>query len=367
MNINRSAKSQNRGRNTNTENDPTYEVECVRVIEQCKPRSITDKFAMGDALRKLDARLASERGAFTKVLKTKLKMSRPTATNLMKLAAAVRPEDRETVSNEFDLGALYELTRSKESTQALAAAIESARAGDHITAAIAKRLLVKQATADREGGIVVLPDTFRIECCDMRSFEVEPASVDIVLTDPPYDLVSVLLYEEVAKLAARCLRPGGWCLAYAGKMYLARIHYRMKKHLDYAFQFDVPHLKPTLIKSLGIEQNAKYIVAYRHQPGKPWWNPVSDRVVGKVEKTLHKWQQPIEEAEQLIRALCPQGGVVLDPMCGSGTSLAAALNLGCQVIGADIDPEAVQITKKRLANVLCELHRNDLSTSATSI
>ena len=129
----------------------------------------------------------------------------------------------------------------------------------------------------------------------------------------------------------------------------------MKKHLAYSFQFDVPHAKPTLIKTLGIQQNGKYIVGYRHEPGKPWWQPVSDRVTGSVEKGLHKWQQPIEEAEQLIRGLCPEGGVVCDPMCGSGTTLAAALKLGRQIIGADVDADAVGITRQRLAEVVAEI------------
>ena len=60
---------------------------------------------------------------------------------------------------------------------------------------------------------------------------------------------------------------------------------------------------------------------------------------------MHVWQQPIEEAEQLISGLCPEGGVVCDPMCGSGTTLAAALKLGRQVIGADLDQDAVPLRK----------------------
>ena len=237
-------------------------------------------------------------------------------------------------------------------------AIDAARLGEHITAAFAKRLITSQAVAQQEAFVVSLPETVRIDCCDIRDFSVPDHSVDLVLTDPPYDEASVPLYEEVARFARRVLRPGGWCLAYTGKMYLARIHYLMKKHLRYSFQFDVPHARPTLIQSLAIEQSGKYIVGYRYQPGKPWWEPVSDSVAGAVEKSLHKWQQPIEEAEQLISGLCPDRGVVCDPMCGSGTTLAAALKLGCQVIGADVDEDAVRITKERLADVVAALEGN---------
>jgi predicted RNA methylase len=330
-----------------------------KMIRNRKPLGIFDKFEMGDSLLAADESLEGQRGEFTRWLGAEFNMSRAAATSLMKIASVVATDDRAIVAEQFDLGALYELTRTDPGRAALPLAIDAARLGEHITAAYAKRLITSQAAAQREAYVVSLPDAVRIDCCDIRDFSVPNDSVDLVFTDPPYDEASVPLYEEVARFARRVLRPGGWCLAYTGKMYLARIHYLMKRHLRYSFQFDVPHTRPTLIQSLAIEQSGKYIVGYRYQPGKPWWEPVSDRVAGAVEKALHKWQQPFEEAEQLVSGLCPKGGVVCDPMCGSGTTLAAALKLGRQVIGADIDEDAIRITKKRLAEVLAELESDD--------
>jgi DNA modification methylase len=40
---------------------------------------------------------------------------------------------------------------------------------------------------------------------------------------------------------------------------------------------------------------------------------------------------------------------VLDPFCGSGTTGVAALELGHQFIGTDLDPAAIAIAKRRLA------------------
>jgi len=40
--------------------------------------------------------------------------------------------------------------------------------------------------------------------------------------------------------------------------------------------------------------------------------------------------------------------VVLDPMCGSGTTLLAAKNLGRSFIGIDSNEDAYRISKKRL-------------------
>lgn len=52
---------------------------------------------------------------------------------------------------------------------------------------------------------------------------------------------------------------------------------------------------------------------------------------------------------------CPESGVVCDPMCGSDTTLAAALKLRRQIIGADVDADAVEITKRRVAERVDEV------------
>ena len=45
---------------------------------------------------------------------------------------------------------------------------------------------------------------------------------------------------------------------------------------------------------------------------------------------------PPQLAEALIRRHCPQGGLVLDPFCGSGTTLVEAVGLGRDAVGCDI-------------------------------
>lgn len=62
-------------------------------------------------------------------------------------------------------------------------------------------------------------------------------------------------------------------------------------------------------------------------------------------------QKPLALLELLVGACCPPGGTVLDPCCGSGTTLVAAARLagGRRVIGFDISPQAVRLTRRRLA------------------
>jgi len=49
-----------------------------------------------------------------------------------------------------------------------------------------------------------------------------------------------------------------------------------------------------------------------------------------------------------IKASCSKNGVVLDPMCGSGTTCVVAQKLGRKWIGIELNPEYVEIAKKRL-------------------
>ena len=66
------------------------------------------------------------------------------------------------------------------------------------------------------------------------------------------------------------------------------------------------------------------------------------------ERTGWPTQKPLALLELLVRACCPPNGVVLDPMCGSGTTLLAAANTGRHYIGFDRLPEAAAITRDRI-------------------
>lgn len=66
------------------------------------------------------------------------------------------------------------------------------------------------------------------------------------------------------------------------------------------------------------------------------------------ERTGYPTQKPIELLERLIKICTDEGDVVLDPFCGSGTTLVAAKLLGRQYIGIDISPVAVALTESRL-------------------
>ncbi|MFK7884570.1 MAG: site-specific DNA-methyltransferase [Phycisphaerales bacterium] len=67
-----------------------------------------------------------------------------------------------------------------------------------------------------------------------------------------------------------------------------------------------------------------------------------------AERVGYPTQKPLALLELLVNACCPPGGTVLDPCCGSGTSLVAAKRLGRTPVGCDRNPDAVAIARTRL-------------------
>jgi hypothetical protein len=59
-------------------------------------------------------------------------------------------------------------------------------------------------------------------------------------------------------------------------------------------------------------------------------------------------QKPLALLGRIIKASCPDGGVILDPFCGCGTTIVAAQALGCPWIGIDITHLAINLIKNRL-------------------
>jgi site-specific DNA-methyltransferase (adenine-specific) len=50
----------------------------------------------------------------------------------------------------------------------------------------------------------------------------------------------------------------------------------------------------------------------------------------------------------LVDKVTPEGATVLDPFCGSGTTLIAALETGRKSIGIEIDERWVEVAIRRL-------------------
>ena len=68
----------------------------------------------------------------------------------------------------------------------------------------------------------------------------------------------------------------------------------------------------------------------------------------KPNKEAHFATYPPELVSTCILAGCPEGGVVLDPFMGSGTTGIVAYKLGKHYVGIELNPEYVEMAKRRI-------------------
>jgi DNA modification methylase len=87
-------------------------------------------------------------------------------------------------------------------------------------------------------------------------------------------------------------------------------------------------------------------------------------VTTKPFKEAHFATFPEKLIEPCILAGCPEGGIVLDPFMGSGTTAVVALKHNRNYIGIELNPEYIKIAEKRISETtsnqieLPEIERN---------
>jgi DNA modification methylase len=72
-------------------------------------------------------------------------------------------------------------------------------------------------------------------------------------------------------------------------------------------------------------------------------------ITTKPYRGAHFAVMPPDLVEPCIKAGCPEGGTVLDPFAGSGTTLAVAAQLGRSGIGCELNPEYIELAEQRIA------------------
>ena len=66
----------------------------------------------------------------------------------------------------------------------------------------------------------------------------------------------------------------------------------------------------------------------------------------------HPTEKPVELMRQLLRVVCPPGGLVLDPFAGSGTTGVAAISEDRRVILIEKEPAYVEIARRRVRDAM---------------
>ncbi len=100
----------------------------------------------------------------------------------------------------------------------------------------------------------------------------------------------------------------------------------------------IPYMAPGLV---GPEKAARGKL-----PTDTWWQTIVPP--GGAERTGYPTQKPVAVLRRVVSASSPPGGLVADFFAGSGTTGAAALELGRRFLLVDSNPEAVAVMTRRL-------------------
>jgi site-specific DNA-methyltransferase (adenine-specific) len=76
--------------------------------------------------------------------------------------------------------------------------------------------------------------------------------------------------------------------------------------------------------------------------------PLNIGFVGRKEQTGHPAQKPLKVIEPLILMTTQENDLVLDPMCGAGTTGLVCQSLGRRAILSDESPRWIEVTRQRL-------------------
>ncbi len=101
--------------------------------------------------------------------------------------------------------------------------------------------------------------------------------------------------------------------------------------------------------------------------GKKWleigYNPKDVWSVARLhrihsERKDHPTQKPLEIIERMVKASCPENGIVLDPFAGTGTTIEACLRNNRYYIAFEINKDYYDIIQNRIQKVKIYMENN---------
>jgi DNA modification methylase len=193
----------------------------------------------------------------------------------------------------------------------------------------------------------------------MRSLDAE--SIDFVLTDPPYithyrsrDGRSVKnddndrwLQPAFAEMF-RLLKPDSFCVSFYGwnkiDLFMTAWRaagFRIAGHIVFRKSY------ASSVRFMRYHHEQAYLLVKGdpHPPVRPLPDVLDFPYSGN---RLHPTQKPTQALEPLIGAFCRPTGLVLDPFCGSGSTLVAAQTMERSFIGIELDAEHYLTATRRV-------------------
>jgi site-specific DNA-methyltransferase (adenine-specific) len=217
---------------------------------------------------------------------------------------------------------------------------------------------------------------------------LEPASVDLLITDPPYSSGGQFRGDRAkdvrTKYASSDSASGRAQLPFSGDTRDQRAFLMwMNLWLGPSLQIVKPGGLTALFtdwRQLPLMTDALQIGGYVWRGIVPWHKPASRPQLGRwtqscefvvwgtngprkiegsahpgmfsispprAQDRLHLTQKPLDLMIDMLK-IVPEGGTVLDPFIGSGTTLEAAQRLGLKAIGIELDEKYCEIAAERL-------------------
>jgi ParB-like chromosome segregation protein Spo0J len=198
--------------------------------------------------------------------------------------------------------------------------------------------------------------TYELRVGDLREVwaDVPDGSIDGVLTDPPYTEEFIPLFEDLARLAARVLKPGRLAAVYCGHVHFdEEIRLLAAGGLTYCWHgvIVLPGLHSN-IRTRMINGHHRSVLLFSAGPFRPrkWLHDLfaAEGRGGPGSRPLHPWQQAVEPCRHWVRQVSEPGETVFDPFVGSGTTAVAALAEGRRFMGGDVEGGNVATTRERL-------------------
>ena len=208
---------------------------------------------------------------------------------------------------------------------------------------------------------------------DCRDVSIPAGSVDFLLTDPPYGMAFVSGWStEKATVKSDGVRQGVRVVRSAlnalAPCFHADMHAVVFCHWESwpDFYDNLCHLfqiRNALIWSKGgggmgdlrheYAKDYEVMIFGACSRGRELRGARAGAVLGGIKRVPTSerefpFQKPVELLAQLIERHAPEGGVVLDPFLGSGSTLVAAKRVGRRAIGIELDEERCEIAARRL-------------------
>jgi len=185
-----------------------------------------------------------------------------------------------------------------------------------------------------------------------QNVNLEPNSIDIIITDPPYDKQHISLYKDIALFACDVLKPGGSLLVMSGLYYLPEILALMVPHINY--HWTLSYFTPGATCQMWqrkVMTSWKPVIWFVKGKYKGEWIKDTCKSPGP-DKKHHKLGQSEIGMADLIEKFTYPGKTILDTCCGAGTVSVVALKMNRRFIGIDIDNRSIETAKKRFVEIV---------------